>query len=138
MSKSHARTKLDHSDPTIVQQLFNALTPDSYVPPHRHLGPGKEETLLMQRGSVGLILFDDAGKITQCTRLVAGGDDFGVHIPIGVWHSVVALTPCVFFEVKQGPYTPLSDAERATWAPPEAAPDAMSYLQWMQAQFSPS
>jgi cupin fold WbuC family metalloprotein len=34
---------------------------DTYIPPHRHLDPNKDETFVVLRGLLGLVLFDDAG-----------------------------------------------------------------------------
>ena len=43
------------------QRLFNAIQPDSYIPPHRHSIENKQELLVAIRGSFSLITFDDNG-----------------------------------------------------------------------------
>ena len=48
-----------------VQRLLNALEPNTYLPPHRHLQAQKQEIFLVLRGSVLTFLFDDKGTITQ-------------------------------------------------------------------------
>ncbi|WP_374510961.1 WbuC family cupin fold metalloprotein [Niveibacterium sp.] len=112
-----------------AQRFFNAMEPDSYVRPHRHLDAGKEETLLVVRGSVGVFEFDDDGAVIRAARLSAAGDAFGLHVPLGVWHSLVALEPgTVFLEVKGGPYVPFSPEDFAPWAPAEGDPAAADFI----------
>jgi cupin fold WbuC family metalloprotein len=119
-----------------AQRLFNAIEPGSYVVPHRHLQPERDETLVMLRGRLGLILFDDAGTITQTAALAPASNCIGFHLPPEQWHSVVALEPgCVFFEAKDGPYFALQDADRAAWAPAEMSPAAAAYQQQLRALF---
>ncbi len=112
-----------------AHRLLNAMQPDSYIAPHRHLDPNKDETFVVLRGLLGLLVFDDAGHVVQAVKVGAGGTAMGVDIPHGTWHTAIALTPdTVFLEAKAGPYLPFSDAERAPWAPPENAPQAAAYL----------
>ncbi len=119
-----------------AQRFFNAIEPGSYVLPHRHLAPGKEETLLMIRGSLGLAFFDDAGEIRATRLLAANGTCIGTQIPLGCWHSVVALEAgTVFFEVKDGPYLPIATEERAPWAPAEGSAAAAAFEQTLRARF---
>src|SRR5579859_7968806 len=55
-----------------ANRLLNAIEPDSYVQPHRHLDPAKDETLVVLRGAVGLVVFDDKGVVLQHAVLRAG------------------------------------------------------------------
>jgi cupin fold WbuC family metalloprotein len=110
-------------------RLLNAIEPGSYVAPHRHLDPNKDETMVVLRGALGLVVFDDAGRVVQKVKVGAGDTAIGVDIPHGTWHTVFALEPgTVFLEAKSGPYLALSAAERAPWAPAEGAPEAAAYL----------
>jgi cupin fold WbuC family metalloprotein len=110
-------------------RLLNAMQPDSYIPPHRHLDPNKDETFVVLRGLLGLVLFDDAGAVVCTARVGAGGTAIGVDITHGTWHTAVALeADTVFLEAKAGPYLPFTDAERAPWAPAENTPEAAAYL----------
>ncbi|KAF7600470.1 MAG: hypothetical protein CGU28_03405 [Candidatus Dactylopiibacterium carminicum] len=137
-SRLRRNRNLHASTDEAVQRLFNAIEPGSYVQPHCHLAADKAETLLMLRGRLGVILFDDAGRITQVHELSAGGCA-GVHLQPGLWHSVVALAPgTLFLEVKAGPYVPLTTAERAPWAPMENTADASSYQAMLSALFAAS
>lgn len=116
------------SDADLAHRLLNAIEPGSYVVPHRHLDPGKDETMIVLRGKLGVLFFDDAGQLTQSAVLAADGASCGVTIPHGVYHTVFACQPgTVFFEAKAGPYRPLGAAERAPWAPGEGAPEAEAY-----------
>jgi cupin fold WbuC family metalloprotein len=110
-------------------RLLNAMQPDSYIPPHRHLDPNKDETFVVLRGLLGLVLFDDTGKILRALKVGAGGTAIGVDIPHGTWHTAVALeTDTVFLEAKAGPYLPFTPAEKAPWAPAENTAGAAPYL----------
>ncbi len=118
-------------------RLLNAMQPDSYIPPHRHLDPDKGETMVVLRGLMALFEFDADGKITRMTKVGAGGTALGVDIPPGTWHTVVALLPdTVFLEAKAGPYLPLTADEKAPWAPAENLPEAAAYLEVLKAALS--
>lgn len=125
------------SDDALAHRLLNAVEPGSYIAPHRHLAATKNETFIVLRGRIGLVLFDDAGKVVQTIDIEAGGDVNGVDIPHGTWHGVVSLQPgSVFFEAKAGPYLPFTPEEKASWAPAENDVGAKEYLYRLQ-QFFP-
>lgn len=112
-----------------AHRLLVAIEPGSYVPPHRHLSSAKDETLLVLRGSLGVVFFDTQGIIERSVVLRAGGETLGVDVPHGVFHSVLALEPgTVIFEAKAGPYVPIAPEERAAWAPSEGDGEVASYL----------
>lgn len=113
-----------------AHRLLVAIEPDSYVPPHRHLNSDKDETLLILRGSLGVLFFDGHGEVERRVILRAGGETLGVDIPHGVFHTVCALeTATVFFEAKAGPYVPVSAEEKAGWAPAEGGGEVPAYLE---------
>ena len=119
-----------------AHRLLNAMEADSYIPPHCHLDALKDETMLVLRGRLGLMLFDAAGTVTGTKVLGSGGDALGVTLASGVWHTVVALeSGTVFFESKAGPYLPLTAAERALWAPAENDAAAPAYLERLRGWF---
>lgn len=112
-----------------VQKLFNAMQSDSYVRPHRHPEPEKTELFVAVQGKFAALIFDDSGVVTQRIEFSAGGDVFGAEIQPDTWHTVIALEDgSVFFEVKQGPYSPLSDKDFASWAPVEGTEPARQFL----------
>jgi cupin fold WbuC family metalloprotein len=116
-------------DDFCCHRLLNALEPDSYIRPHRHLDPLKDESMVMVRGRMGVLVFDDAGNVVRQTIIAAAGNAVAVDIPHGLFHTVVALeSGTVFFESKAGPYRPLTDEEKGGWAPAEGAEEVDSYL----------
>jgi cupin fold WbuC family metalloprotein len=116
-------------------RLLNAMQQDSYIPPHRHLDPNKDETFVVLRGLLGVFVFDDDGAIVCAVKVGAGGMAIGVDIPHGEWHTAVALEPdTVFLEAKAGPYLPFTEAERAPWAPAENTAEAALYLTAIKAR----
>jgi cupin fold WbuC family metalloprotein len=146
---------LHTSETALAHRLLNAVQPDSYIAPHRHLDPTKDETFVVLRGLMGLIIFDDAGNIVERMTIFPGtqnaGDGkaasstkhpvnnitLGVDIPAATWHTSFALVPdTVILEAKAGPYHPLTAEERAPWAPAEGAPDAAAQLMRWQALFA--
>lgn len=126
------------SDDHPGHRLLNAIEPGSYVAPHRHLDPLKDETMVVLRGCLGLVIFADGGQVSASHRLGPGQPSgLGVDIPHGTWHSVVALQPgTVFLEAKAGPYRPLTAEERAPWAPQEGSPEARDYEALLAGRFA--
>ena len=108
------------ADEAPCHRLLNAIEPGSYVAPHRHLDPAKDESIIVLRGRLGCVVFDEAGTIVQSCVLAPGSARVGIDIPHGTFHTVFALEPgTIFFEAKAGPYQPLGEAECASWAPRE-------------------
>jgi len=119
-----------------AHRLLNAIEPGSYVVPHRHLDPHKDETLIALRGRLGLVIFDAVGSVLKTSVLATGSGTLGVDIPHGRWHTVLALEPgTVVFEAKAGPFQALTPAERAPWAPQEGDAAAGSYGTWLRQLF---
>lgn len=126
------------ADDAPCHRLLNAMEPDSYIQPHRHLDAQKDETLLLLRGKLGLVLFDNDGAAVDQALLEAGGEVMAVNIPHGTFHAWVCLQAgSVFFEAKAGPFVPVSAAERAPWAPPEGDAAAPAYLASLRERFEP-
>ena len=117
----------DYADP--CQRLFNAVEPDSYLRPHRHTDPPKPECFVVVRGRFHLLIFADDGTVIERVELSPAGPVVAVDVPAGAWHAIVALeTGSIFFETKPGPYTPLTDKDFASFAPPEGSAEAGEYL----------
>ena len=84
-----------------VNRLLNAMHRDSYL-----------------RGSVGVTIYDDAGGVVTRRRVSADGPCCGFDIEAGVWHGLVVLEDdTVLFEVKRGPYAPITADNLAPWTP---------------------
>jgi len=113
-----------------LHRMLNAMQPDSYIRPHRHLHPPKAETVLILQGELLCLVFDDSGMTTSAFILRPGADPFGFDCQAGIYHTFIAMVPgTVFFEAKPGPYRAASDKDFAAWAPPEDAPTAPAYLE---------
>ena len=127
---------LHQGDDAVCHRLLNGVEPGSYIRPHRHLDPRKDESLVLLRGSLGIVTFDDRGEVTGSVLLVAGGDRIAVDLAHGVYHSALALEQgTVFFEAKAGPYLPLTPEETGGFAPEEGSPGAAGYLERLAALF---
>ncbi|MDR3194953.1 MAG: WbuC family cupin fold metalloprotein [Tannerella sp.] len=113
-----------------VNRLLNAMEPGTYLRPHRHCNPDREEIFLLLRGKVALFLFDDAGRIAETVVLDPQNGCYGGEIAAGIWHGLLVLeTRSVIYEVKQGPFAPLTPDNLAPWSP--AAGDTDAVRQYM-------
>lgn len=120
---------LHSGDDFCCHRLLNAIEPESYVRPHRHLDPAKDESMVIVRGRMGVLVFDDAGNLLNQVIIGVAGAAIAVDIPHGQFHTVVSLeSGTVFFESKAGPYLALTEEEKGGWAPVEGTPEAAVYL----------
>ena len=129
--RQHLNIHQSYEEP--VQRLFNAIEPNSYIRPHRHLSDPRNELLIAIRGQMALFVFDDEGKVTRPVLLgtEGAGERFNAAIEVSSadWHTVIALTPgSVLLEVKAGPFDPERPKDYAPWAPAEASPESSDYL----------
>lgn len=117
-----------------VQRLAIAMEPDTFVRPHRHRHTW--ELLTPLRGRYVVLFFDEEGVVTA--REVLGGESRVIEFPANTWHAVLSLDKGgVIFEVKRGPYEPLSDKDFAPWVSEFA--DAAAVNAWYaQAQVGDS
>jgi len=132
-AKASPRRRRNHnfhaSENDTCNRLLNAIEPDSYIQPHCHHEAVKDETLIVVRGRLGVIIFDERGTVTATAVLAPAGESVGMNIPHGMYHTLVALEPgSVSFEAKAGPYAPLTSQEKAPWAPVEGELSASTYL----------
>lgn len=113
-----------------LQRMLNALEPDTYIQPHRHINPDKREAFLILRGAICLIEFDEWGKIVDHFVMKAGSGDEGAEITPGVYHSLISLEPgTIIYEIKDGPWDINTDKEFAPWAPNEGSSESLVYNQ---------
>lgn len=90
-----------------VQRLLNALEPGTILPIHRH--KHTDETYLLVRGSLNVIVYNDRREITKRIELNHAKGVYGVCISKNEWHTVEVLeADTVIFEIKLGPYAPLA------------------------------
>lgn len=91
-----------------VQRMFNALEPGTEIPIARH--PNSSETLIMLRGKLRVLIYDDNKNIIEDVVIAPNSDNIGYHIPQGTWHTVESLeSGTVCFETREGPYTPVEE-----------------------------
>lgn len=127
LRKNH---NLHPGDESRCHRLLNAIEPASYIRPHRHLDPEKDEAFILMSGRLGIIVFTPAGEVAETVVLSRESGNLAADIPHGIFHTAVSLQPdTVFYEAKAGPYLPLTEAETAPWAPSEGDPAAVSYLE---------
>ncbi|WP_174634557.1 WbuC family cupin fold metalloprotein [Yersinia thracica] len=113
-----------------IQRLAIAMEPETYVRPHRH--PHTWELLTALQGNFIVLLFDDAGKVTH--RALLGREAAIMEIPANVWHAVLSLEKgAVIFEVKHGPYQPITAEYFARWSPAEGEAEVSNLLAWYAA-----
>jgi cupin fold WbuC family metalloprotein len=131
-ARNTARLRTNHNfhagDADNPHRFLNALIRGTYVTPHRHITPPKHESFLVLTGKVAFFVFDENGNVSNCYHLGEAGL-LGVDLAPGIWHSMAALSDAaVIYEVKAGPYVPVSDKDFAPFAPREGDEQATSYL----------
>ncbi len=130
-----AHTNVHRSYTDYCQKLFNAITVNSYIRPHRHSLDPKDECLMAIKGLFGVIIFTDQGLIESVE--IFGSEKYsekysiplGIELPADVWHTIVSLVDdSVLYEVKSGPFDPGLAKELAPWAPEEGSENVPQYL----------
>lgn len=124
------------SDTSRCQRLLNAIEPASYIRPHRHLDPEKDEAFILMSGRLGIILFADDGTVTETVLLSQANGNLAADIPHGAYHTALSLeSGTLFYETKAGPYLPLTEDEKASWSPEDGDPAAQQYLEQLRGFF---
>lgn len=92
------------------QRMLNALEPGTVMPIHRHRG--SSETVVILRGKIQWLFYDDNGNETERVSLDANGSVRMIVAEKGRWHSLECLeSGTVLFEAKDGPYAPLGSED---------------------------
>ena len=104
------------------QRMLNALEPGTHIPIHRHLNTS--ESVICLEGCLDWVFYEelpnmDAGgpvhdgesaadetNFVECARfrVCPREGTYGIQVPLGAWHSVVAHEPSTIFEAKDGAY----------------------------------
>lgn len=133
LRKNH---NLHPSDDSRCHRLLNAIEPGSYIRPHRHLDPEKDEAFILMSGRLGIVTFSDDGAVAETAILSRENGVLAADIPAGVFHTALSLEPgTVFYEVKAGPYFPLTEAEKAPWSPGDEDAAKHEYLEQLARLF---
>ena len=92
------------------QRMLNALEPGTVMPIHRHRT--SSETVVIIRGKIQWVFYDDDGNETERVTLDANGEPRCLNVEKGRWHSLECLeSGSVLFECKDGEYRPLTEEE---------------------------
>ena len=92
------------------QRMLNALEPGTVMPIHRH--HGSSETVVVIRGRIRWMFYDENGKEIESVTLEANGPIRMIVAEKDRWHSLECLeNGSVLFECKDGPYHPLEEDE---------------------------
>ena len=92
------------------QRMLNALEPGTVLPIHRHCNTS--ETVVVLRGKVKWLYYNDQGELTDTILVEADGDIRGVCVPMGQWHSIACLeSGSVILETKDGPWEAMKEEE---------------------------
>lgn len=101
---------LRNSPEDLSQRMLNALEPGTVMPIHRH--HGSSETVVVLRGKIEWIFYDNEGNETERVALDANGEPRMLNVERDRWHSLVCLEEgSVLFESKDGAYAPLESDE---------------------------
>lgn len=101
---------LRNSDSDGSQRMLNALEPGTVMSIHRH--HGSTETVVILRGKIRWIFYDDQGQETERVVLDADEEPRVLNVEKDRWHSLECLTSgAVLYESKDGPYQPLEEDE---------------------------
>lgn len=92
------------------QRMLNALEPGTVMPIHRHCTTS--ETVVVLRGKVKWLYYNDKRELTDTILVEANGDICGLSVPIGQWHSIECLeSGTVILETKDGPWEAMKDED---------------------------
>lgn len=94
----------------LSQRMLNALEPGTVMPIHRHRNTS--ETIVVLRGKVKWLYYNDKGELTDTILVEAGGDICGLSVPKGQWHSLECLeTGSVILDCKDGAWEALKEED---------------------------
>lgn len=118
-------------------RMLNALTPGTYVRPHRHDSDHQSEAFILLRGKLALLIFDEEGNVDfSSSRTLSPVEGlFGMDIPPRIWHNLVALEDAIIYEVKGHPaggFVLERDKNFATWSPEEGSLESAAYLSYLE------
>ncbi len=92
------------------QRLLNALEIGTILPIHRHTHTS--ETYIVLRGSIKVFYYNKNKEVISEYIINPLKGVYGINIEIGQWHTLEVLeSNTVIFEVKDGPYMPLTEKD---------------------------
>ena len=102
---------LAHTSPDQkVQEMLIAFTDKCWIKPNRSIG--RSETLIVLRGEVRVIFFDEGGRAERHIDFapLGGGKPAYYRLSSAPWHTMTALSPvAVVHEILEGPFMASQD-----------------------------
>lgn len=80
---------LRNSSDDLSQRMLNALEPGTVLPIHRH--HDSSETVVIVRGKIQWVFYDENGNETERVVLGANGDPRMLNVEKDRWHSLVSV-----------------------------------------------
>lgn len=102
-----------------LHEMLIILSMGTYIRPHKH--PDKSESFHVIKGSADIIIFNEAGDITELVQLGTYPSDRNFYYRISdcYYHTVLIRSKAlVYHETTNGPFN-ISDTTFAPWAPEE-------------------
>lgn len=102
---------LRNSPEDLSQRMLNALEPGTVMPIHRH--HASSETVVVLRGKIEWVFYDDNGNETERVVLDANGEPRMLNVEKNRWHSLIIClkSGSVLYESKNGAYQALAEDE---------------------------
>ena len=111
-SSPHLRMNFDlrNTSDDQSQRMLNALEPGTVIPIHRHRNTS--ETVVVLRGKVKWLYYNDQGKLIESFLVEANGDIRGLSVPIGQWHSMECLeSGSIIMATKDGAWEAMNEKD---------------------------
>ena len=111
-SSARLRINMDLRDSTEdgSQRALHAMEPGTIMSIHRH--HASSETVVILRGKIRWMFYDDSGNETKSVVLDANGEHRMLNAERDRWHSLECLeSGTVLFGCKNGDYHPLLEDE---------------------------
>lgn len=133
--RGRARICAHRSNDDPLHEMVIAISAASYIHPHRHVG--KSESFHVIEGEVDVVVFDDAGAITDVVQLGAPGTGRGFFYRLSdsAFHTLLIRSDyLVVHEVTNGPFS-RDGTVFAPFAPAEnRAEEARDYIKRVTGQ----
>ena len=128
-ARKRARICAHSSDDDALHEMLIAISSESYIRPHKHLG--KSESFHIIEGEVDVVVLDEEGNIVELVELgeAGTGKSFFYRLSQPLFHTLLLHSDfLVVHEVTNGPFLK-ERTELAAFAPPESAPlEAKGYV----------
>ena len=116
------------NDTDLLHEMFIFHKRDYYVRPHRHFN--KSESIMILKGKVDLVLFNDDGVVQDLIHLdeFLSGKKFYNRINEPIFHTLIIKSNYViFYEATTGPFNK-KDTEFAEWSPKINTPESKIFM----------